>query len=81
MTLKIRGRETSGLIEIGISSVVFFSPNIILLFDWAINFKTYLFAYNLVIIFMLFSVIAHQKFNYKVGYCYGKRKRSCNYDA
>ena len=68
MTLKIRGRETSGLIEIAISSSIFFSPNIILLFEWVIHFKTLLFVYNLIVIFMLFSVIAHQKFNYKVGY-------------
>ena len=61
--LKIRGEQTSGVIECLLSAMIFFSPNFLFLLpvfkDWLFIFL----AYNYAIIFLLVSTIAHLKFN------------------
>lgn len=64
-TLRIRGEQTSGVIECLLGGMIFFSPNFLFLLplfkDWLFIFL----AYNYAIIFLLVSTIAHLKFNEK----------------
>jgi len=55
----IEHEETFGLIQISIVACFFFSPN--LLNFWIVDAKI-LMIYNFVVIWLLFSVIAHCKF-------------------
>ena len=62
-TLKIRGEQTSGIIECLLGAMIFFSPNFLFLLPVFEGWLFIFLLYNYVMIFLLVSTIAHLKFN------------------
>lgn len=54
--------RTYGIIEIFIATMIFFSPNFLLLIDF-LREKLFMFLlYDFIIIFLLVSIVAHRRF-------------------
>lgn len=61
--LLIHGEKTNGLIQTFLATLIFFSPNFLFLLDFFKEHLNLFLFYNFIIIFLLVSVMTHDKFS------------------
>lgn len=63
-TLNINGLETNGIYQTFLSTLIFFSPNLLMLLSYFREHYIIMMFYNFTIIYLLVSTMAHLKFSY-----------------